>query len=79
MPEYAYGILHDLKTVLKLSKMSLETRKGAYANLGVKEISYLLLQHVSQSVGKTLHQIELELSGQRYILSDLSQHFYEPE
>ncbi|MCG9127307.1 hypothetical protein JT359_06850 [Candidatus Poribacteria bacterium] len=66
-----------LKTILKLSKMSLETRKGAYATLGVKVISYLLLQHVSQSVGKTLHQTQLELSGRRHILSDLSQHFHE--
>ena len=46
--EYACGILHDLKTDLKLSSMSLEGRHGAYANLGVKVMSYLLIQQVKQ-------------------------------
>ncbi len=57
--------------------MSLKGRNGAYANLGMKVISYLLIQHVSRSVRKTFHQIQLELSGQRQILSDLSKHFHE--
>lgn len=66
-----------LKTDLKLSKMSLETREGAYTTLGVKVISYLMLQDVSRSVGKTFHQIQLELSGQRHIVSALRKHFHE--
>ena len=66
-----------LKTDLKLSKMSLRGREGAYAGLGVKVISYLLMQEVSQSVRKTFHQIQLELSGQRHILSALRKHFHE--
>ncbi len=57
--------------------MSQRGREGAYAGLGVKVLSYLLLQEVSRSVRKTFHQIQLELSGQRHILSDLSQHFHE--
>ncbi len=75
--EYACGILHDLKTDLKLSSMSLENRQGAYANLGVKVISYLLRQQVSRSVHKTFHQIQLEFSGQRQMLATLSSHFHE--
>ena len=50
---------------------------GAYANLGVKVMSYLLIQQVSGSVRKTFHQTQLELSGQRQMLSDLSEHFHE--
>ena len=66
-----------LKTDLQLSKMSSRGRKGAYTDIGVKVLSYLLLQDVSRSVRKTFHQIQLELSGQRHILSDLSKHFQE--
>ena len=66
-----------LKSYLKLSKMSLETREGAYACLGIKVISYLLMQDVSRSVRKTFHQMQLELSGQRHILSALRKHFHE--
>ena len=75
--EYACGILHDLKTDLKLSAMSLEGRHGAYANLGLKVMSYLLGQQVSRSVRKTFHQTQLELTGQRQMLSTLSAHFHE--
>ena len=77
LAEYACGILHDLKTDLKLSAMSLEGRQGAYVNLGLKVMSYLLIQHVSRSVRKTFHQIQLELCGQRHMLSTLSAHFHE--
>ena len=77
MAEYACGPLHDLKTDLKLSSMSLEGRQGAYANLGLKVLSYLLIQQVSRSTWKTFHQIQLTLSGQRQMLSDLSTHFHE--
>ena len=66
-----------LKTDLQMSKMSSRGREGAYADIGVKVLSYLLLQDVSRSVRKTFHQIQLELSGQRHILSDLSKHFHE--
>ena len=66
-----------LKTDLNLASMSLKGRNGAYANLGVKVMSYLLIQQVSRSVRKTFHQGQLELSGQRQMLSDLSEHFHE--
>ena len=66
-----------LKTDLNLTPMSLKGQNGAYANLGVKAMSYLLIQQVSRSVRKTFHQIQLELSGQRQILSTISAHFHE--
>ena len=66
-----------LKTDLNLASMSLKGQNGAYANLGVKVMSYLLIQQVSGSVQKTFHQTQLELSGQRQMLSDLSEHFHE--
>ena len=66
-----------LKTDLNLASMSLKGQNGAYANLGVKVMSYLLIQQVSGSVRKTFHQTQLELSGQRQMLSDLSEHFHE--
>lgn len=66
-----------LKTDLKLSKISLEGRQGAYIGLGVKILSYLLMQHLSRLTRKTFHQIQLELSGKRQMLSDLSEHFHE--
>ena len=77
MAEYACGPLHDLKTDLKLSKMSLEKQQGASASLGIKVMSYLLLQDMSRLKHKTFHQIQLELSGQRQILSMLREHFHE--
>ncbi len=57
--------------------MSLENKHGAYTNLGVKVIGYLKMQHVSRSVRKTFHQVQLELSGQRHMLFTLSAHFHE--
>ncbi|RKU08199.1 hypothetical protein C6501_16750 [Candidatus Poribacteria bacterium] len=66
-----------LKTDLKLSSISLEKRQGAYASLSIKILSYLLILKVSRSARKTFHQGQLELSGQRHILSDLSEHFHE--
>lgn len=66
-----------LKTDLKLSSISLETVQGAYASLGIKILSYLLLQKVSCSTRKTFHQIKLELSGKRDMLSELRSHFHD--
>ena len=66
-----------LKSDIGLASMSLEGRQGAYASLGVKIVSYLLLQHVSRSMCQTFHQGQLALSGQRQILSELSLHFHE--
>ncbi len=66
-----------LKTDLQLSSISLENRVGAYVSLGIKVLSYLFIQDVSRSVRKTFHQIQLELSGQRHLLSTLSEHFQE--
>ena len=66
-----------LKIDIKLSSISLEKRQGAYASLGIKILSYLLILKVSRSPRKTFHQIQLELSGQRHLLADLSEHFHE--
>ena len=57
--------------------MSLKGQSGAYANLAVKVMSYLLIQDVSRSVRKTFHQTQLELTGQRQMLSTLSEHFHD--
>ena len=58
--------------------MSLEGRQGAYANLGVKKVvRYLMLQRVRSSMRRTFHQIQLELSGQRQMLFEISAHFHE--
>ena len=57
--------------------MSLENRHGAYANLGVKVMRYFLIQQVSRCVRQTFHQGQLELTGQRQMLSTLSEHFHE--
>ena len=40
-------------------------------------MSYLLIQQVSRSARKTFHQTQLELTGQRQMLSVLSEHFHE--
>ena len=66
-----------LKTDMKLSKMRLTGRQGASASLCVKVMSYLQIQQVSRLSRKTFHQIQLELSGQRHILSTLREHFHE--
>lgn len=66
-----------LKTDLKLSSMSLKGSQGAYASLGTKVLSYLLMQNVSCSTRKTFHQIKLELSGKRDMLSELRSHFHD--
>ena len=57
--------------------MSLEDRQSADANLGIKVLSYLLMQQVSRLTRKTFHQIKLELCGQSQMLSTLSAHFHE--
>ncbi len=45
--------------------------------LGVKVMSYFLIQQVSRCVRPTFHQGQLELCGQRQMLSVLSEHFHE--
>ena len=67
-----------LKTDLRLSAMSLHDRNGAYGALGIKVLSYLLMQQVSCSTRLTFHQIKLQLSGERQMLSTLRTHFHEP-
>ena len=42
-----------LKTDLRLSEMSLHHRNGAYGTLGIKIISYLMIQQVSRSTRLT--------------------------
>ncbi len=50
----------------------------AYVNLGVKKVvRYLMLQRVRRSMRRTFHQIQLELSGQRQMLFEISAHFHE--
>ena len=66
-----------LKTDLRLSAMSLHHRNGAYGTLGIKIISYLMIQQVSRSTRLTFHQIKLQLSGDRQMLSIISAHFHE--
>ena len=66
-----------LKTDLRLSEMSLHHRNGAYGTLGIKIISYLMIQQVSRSTRLTFHQIKLQLSGDRQMLSTISAHFHE--
>ena len=53
------------------------SKKHNNAIRGIKVLSYLFIQDVSRSVRKTFHQIQLELSGQRHLLSTLSEHFQE--
>ena len=66
-----------LKTDLRLSEMSLHHRNGAYGALGIKVLSYLMIQQVSRSTRLTFHQIKLQLSGDRQMLSIISAHFHE--
>lgn len=66
-----------LKTDMRLSAMCLHHRNGAYGTLGIKIISYLMIQQVSQSTRLTFHQIKLQLSGDRQMLSIIRAHFHE--
>lgn len=67
-----------LKTDLRLSAMRLHHRNGAYATLGIKILGYLMRQQVSRRTRRTFHQIKLQLSGDRQLLSLISAHFHEP-
>ncbi len=77
MAEYACGILHELKSRLHLSAMSLESTQGAYAGLSIKVMSYLVLLQVSILERRTFHQGQLELTGQRQMLLEIMAHFHE--
>ncbi len=75
-----YGIeqfWRHLKIDLKLSKIGLRNQQGAYARLGIKVLSYLLLQNMSRLQHKTFHQIQLELTEKRKLLIELKKHFHE--
>ena len=65
-----------LKTNLRVSAMSLESREGAYVSLGIKVMSYLMLLQISISERRTFHQIQLQLTGERQILTDFITHFH---
>ncbi|MCY4552239.1 MAG: hypothetical protein OXC79_01085 [Candidatus Poribacteria bacterium] len=65
------------KILICRSEMSLHHRNGAYGALGIKIISYLMIQQVSCSTRLTFHQIKLQLSGERQMLSIISAHFHE--
>ena len=66
-----------LKSSLHVAAMSLESREGAYVSLGIKVMSYLMLLQVSISERRTFHQIQLQLTGERQILTDFITHFHE--
>ena len=66
-----------LKSSLHVSAMSLESRQGAYVSLGIKVISYLMLLQISISERRTFHQIQLQLTGERYTLRELIAHFHQ--
>ena len=66
-----------LKTDLRLSAMSLHHRNGAYGSLGIKVLSYLMIQQVSRSARLTFHQIKLQLSGDRQMLAIIKTHFHQ--
>lgn len=66
-----------LKSSLHVSAMSLESREGAYVSLGIKVMSYLMLLQVSIAERRTFHQIQLQLTGERQILTDFITHFHE--
>ena len=65
------------KSNLHVSAMSLESRQGAYVSLGIKVMSYLMLLQMSISEQRTFHQIQLQLTGERYTLTELIAHFHE--
>ena len=65
-----------LKTNLHVSAMSLQSREGAYVSLGIKVMSYLMLLQISISERRTFHQIQLQLTGERQILTDFITHFH---
>ena len=66
-----------LKSSLRVSAMSIQSREGAYVSLGIKVISYLILLQVSISERRTFHQIQLQLTGERQTLTDFLAHFHE--
>ena len=65
-----------LKSSLRVSAMSLESREGAYVGLGIKVMSYLMLLQVSIVERRTFHQIQLQLTGERQTLTDFMTHFH---
>ena len=66
-----------MKSNLKLSEMSLSSRRGAYASVGIKVLGYLVLVNMRVSTGRTFHQIQLELSGQRERFGAILAHFHQ--
>ena len=66
-----------LKSSLHVSAMSLQSREGASVSLGIKVISYLILLQVSIAERRTFHQIQLQLTGDRQILTDFITHFHQ--
>ena len=56
--------------------MSLQSRQGAYASLGIKVMSYLMLLQISIAERWTFHQIQLHLTGERQMLTDFITHFH---
>ncbi len=67
-----------LKSSLRVSAMSLESRHGAYVSLGIKVMSYLMLLQISISERRTFHQIQLQLTGERQMLIEFMAHFHKP-
>ncbi len=73
------------RTVLETSENRSPTFSNEFASpkwglmdpLGIKIISYIMIQEVRRSAWLTFHQIKLQLSGQRQTLSIISDHFHE--
>ena len=66
-----------MKSNMKLSEMSLSSRRGASASVGVKVLGYLVLVNMRVSTGRSFHQIQMELSGQRELFGAIMAHFHE--
>ena len=66
----------SLKSLLRLSAMSLHGRDGAYSGVAVKVLSYLMGLLLSDQTGLTLHQIQMIL--RRDVSADVffAEHFH---
>lgn len=56
-----------------------EVKKGAYLSVGIKVLGYLVLVNMRVSTGRSFHQIQMELSGQRKMFGAIMAHFHEHE
>ena len=76
LAEYACGILHESENRPKPCIHEPKRTKWGVCKLS-RESHELPFQDVSRSVRKTFHQTQLELTGQRQMLSTISEHFHD--